>query len=210
VRESAVGPWEDLFETGVLKCQDDFSARNQALAGRVWELLGGAGRPARPDLAGRGDIWALGPHRFVFYGSHNPDGLRKLVQFLGGGSYNPPEEKFHQIWAAFSRRPSPDLRVMARLLAQTAARTDGVLKLTQFDHPKAIALGEWWVEGEEGSSTTIIHEWTDLLRNIPPPPQRILVTGSYYFVALVQQALAALGGERFAVDGGPRPRLWTR
>jgi len=78
-----------------------------------------------------------------------------------------------------------------------------VLKLTQFEHPKAIALGEWW-DGEEGSSTKIIHEWTDLLRDIPLAPQRILVTGSYYFVAHLQRRLAQLGA-RPHMSAAPLP-----
>ena len=118
--------------------------------------------------------------------------MRKLVQLLSRGFYTKGQENFHQIWAAFSQRPTADLQAMARMLATLVSPRTTVF-LTQFTHPKASALNEWWQE-DEGSFLTTIHEWTQLLTDLETkPPQKILVVGSYYFVATVQSRLRELG-----------------
>lgn len=193
---------EDLFETNQLTRTTPFSERNRALAARA-SLWLGMERTQAPAgaFAGRGETWGLGPHRVQFYGSHNPDGMRKLVQLLSSGFYTQRQENFHQIWAAFSQRPPGDLRAMGRTLAEFAS-TRTKLFATQFTHPKASALSDWW-GGLEGSGAQAIHEWTDLLRALRSEtvPQRVLVTGSYYFVAAVQSRLLELGAERPGAEG---------
>lgn len=178
--------WTDLFTQGVLTKESAFSTRNQRLAQAVWRKLG---HPViqveEQPLIGRGEQWETSLGHFVFYGSHNPDGMRKLVQFLCADSYNGRKEKFHQIWVAFSNRPVRDLRLMAKLLKQLA-QGKSKLVFTEFTHAKAATL-ETWCNVDEGSSERI-HEWTELFK-FTQPSERILVTGSYYFVAQVQSHL---------------------
>ncbi len=185
--------WQDLFASGEVGVADGFSSRNRRLAERAWEALGFTPlRVGEGAFPGRGERWRWGSHEWVFYGSHNPDGVRKLVQFLRRRTYTFPEEKFHQVWAAFSRRPTGDLRAMARALA-TLADDGADVKLTQFEHPKAVPLEAWW-RRDEGSPVQAVHEWSTLFPSQADEPRRVLVTGSYYFVALVQERLRALGG----------------
>jgi len=183
--------WLDLFETAALSCETSFSERNRALAVAAWRAAGLS--PVAPPsvvFAGRGETCQWQGHEFVFYGSHNPDGMRKMVQFLQSNSYNPRKEFFHQIWVAFSQRPQADLRSMVKMAARLASKQSAVF-ITRFTHPKA-ASGDGWWKGGEGSSATYIHEWTELLSKLKTgEPQRVLVVGSYYFVAQVQSHLFA-------------------
>lgn len=185
--------WIDLFETTQISRKTTFSERNRALALKLW------GRPvASQNLAslgpmpGRGEKWHWKGHEFIFYGSHNPDGMRKLVQLLVRGFYTNPQENIHQIWAAFSHRLPTDLKAMMQILGALVSEKRQVY-LTQFNHPKAMLLDEWWKQ-DEGSPVRTIHEWTELLTELPHSPSCILVTGSYYFVGTVQCHLLALGG----------------
>jgi dihydrofolate synthase / folylpolyglutamate synthase len=192
--------WMDLFETGQLLCQSSFSERNRQLALASWRALGFSAQSApQAVFAGRGECWSWQGHEFVFYGSHNPDGMRKMVQFLQSNSYNLGKEFFHQIWTAFSQRPATDLRSMVKMVAGLATPETTVF-ITRFTHPKAAGPDGWWRHGE-GSSATYIHEWTELFSQLDASrPRRILVVGSYYFVAHVQAHLLTLG----AAPGGQR------
>lgn len=193
---SGQNPWLDLFESGALQCLTGFSERNRQLALAAWRALGFTGESAPLAIfAGRGESWAWQGHEFIFYGSHNPDGMRKMVQFLRSNSYNLEKEFFHQIWTAFSQRPAADLRSMVTMVAGLASAETSIF-VTRFTHPKAAGPDGWWRYGE-GSSATYIHEWTELFSQLPPRnSRRILVVGSYYFVAHVQAHLLSLGATR--------------
>jgi folylpolyglutamate synthase/dihydropteroate synthase len=118
--------------------------------------------------------------------------MRKLVHLLRRGFYTNDQEKFHQVCAAFSQRPPQDLRVMLRMLAELVSPRTSVY-VTQFNHPKAMPLDDWW-QRDEGSSVKTIHEWTELLATFSAnSEEQVLVTGSYYFVAEVMSRLAELG-----------------
>lgn len=185
--------WTDLFETSQLSLKSTFSERNRALASELW------GRPVASQklasfgpMPGRGEKWHFKGHEFIFYGSHNPDGMRKLVQLLARGFYTKPQENIHQIWAAFSHRSPQDLKAMMQILGALVSEKRQVY-LTQFNHPKAMPLDDWWKQ-DEGSPVRTIHEWTELLTDLSSTPTCILVTGSYYFVATVQSHLLSMGG----------------
>jgi folylpolyglutamate synthase/dihydropteroate synthase len=125
--------------------------------------------------------------------------MRKMVQFLQSNSYNLGKEFFHQIWTAFSQRPATDLRSMVTMVSGLASGETSVF-ITRFTHPKAAGPDGWWGQGE-GSSATYIHEWTELFSQLNASrPRRILVVGSYYFVAHVQTHLLSHGATR----GGQR------
>lgn len=186
--------WLDLFDAGVLQRESHFSQRNRGLAQHIWRTLGQADMalPTGP-YPGRGEVWRWGQHLFTFYGSHNPDGVRKLVQFLQSGFYTDSEETFHHVWAAFSLRPPKDLGAMGKMLSELSGPKTEV-RFTQFDHPKAAPLEGWW-HAAEGSPAQIVHVWNDLFKFLSDKtPQKILVTGSYYFVGAVQSHLLGLGG----------------
>lgn len=195
----------DLFASGELSCAMSFSQRNRTLARELWRELGfPAQEPPQGSLIARGEVLEWQGHRFTFYGSHNPDGVRKLVQFLRLSSYNRQKEFYHQVWAAFSERPQMDLRVMARMLATLGSESTRVC-ITRFEHLKAAGPAGWWGESE-GSHTQYFHDWTELFQLLSPPADRsVLVVGSYYFVARVQSSLLERGATRSPVSGTPVP-----
>jgi folylpolyglutamate synthase/dihydropteroate synthase len=89
---------------------------------------------------------------------------------------------------------------MVKMVTRLASKQSAVF-ITRFTHPKA-ASGEGWWKGGEGSSATYIHEWTELLSKLKTSePQRVLVVGSYYFVAQVQAHLLATHSSSADISG---------
>lgn len=94
----------------------EFSLRNKLLAAAAYCYL--EGLPWNPPewsqnvdpLENRGEIFR-GKHQWFFFGSHNVDGLRKLIQFLQSGTYNFERPPFDAVIVAFSKRNSQVLRV---------------------------------------------------------------------------------------------------
>ncbi|MBY0518288.1 MAG: hypothetical protein K2P81_15365 [Bacteriovoracaceae bacterium] len=183
--------WMDLFESQELNSKDHFSARNRKLAAKIWIEAGFKLQELLEfSLLGRGETWNWEGIDFQFYGSHNPDGMRKLVQFLSANFYNDSKEFFHQIWVAFSDRSQSDLQVMSQMINHLGT-VGSEIAFTQFNHPKAAGM-KWWKE-DEGSSSKFVHEWKELFEKLEKNKyQKILVTGSYYFVATIQAYLSEL------------------
>lgn len=181
--------WCDLFQAGLNHCQTSFSERNRRLAEYLWRsLFQTEVQSSTQTFPGRGEVVEWQGHRFTFYGSHNPDGVRKLVHFLQSSSYNQGKEFFHQVWGAFSERPVADLKAMVRMLSQLSHESTQV-KITRFSHLKAAAPLGWWGY-DEGVHTKYVHEWNELIQQLAVlPSQSILVVGSYYFVGLLQDYL---------------------
>lgn len=160
----------------------EFSLRNNALAGAAFCYVEGS--TFNPDdwkknelfLENRGEV-LRGKNTWHFFGSHNVDGLRKLILFLQSGTYNFERPPFDAVIVAFSKRNPQDLRVMLRLLKK--ARLGKVL-VTIFDHPKAASMKDMEALARE--------EGTEFVQDIESyvqgqnSNQRFLVTGSYYFL----------------------------
>jgi dihydrofolate synthase/folylpolyglutamate synthase len=164
----------------------EFSLRNHVLAGAAYCAL--EGRPFSPGdwrapevrLENRGEVFR-GENRWLFFGSHNVDGLRKLIQFLQRGTYNFERPPYDAVVVAFSKRSPEDLRVMLKMLKKANL---GTLVVTAFAHPKAAGAPEMEVLArEEGSE--FVHD-IDAYVQGRNKGQRILVTGSYYFLGHVK------------------------
>lgn len=162
-----------------------FSTRNYLLATAAYKLLfsqsleGINVKEIPNSLENRGET-LLGENEWIFYGSHNVDGMRKLIQFLHSSTYNFSRPPFDLIFVAFSKRPVDDLKVMLKMLKASSL---GKVVVTTFPHPKA-QLREV-VEAlsrEEGLEFASDIE-TYVLKN---KHQKILVTGSYYFMGHVK------------------------
>lgn len=104
----------------------DFSMRNQLLARAAFLVLSGSTESELPDalksfrtrdhfLENRGEHF-FKEGEWIFYGSHNVDGVRNLIQFLQCGNYNFKRPPFDAVLVAFSRRESRDIRVMLKML----------------------------------------------------------------------------------------------
>ncbi len=159
-----------------------FSARNQLLAAAALAYLKGEKfstfdwNPAQTLLENRGEV-VKSTNEYTLFGSHNVDGLRKLIQFLHSDTYNFSKGPFDLIIVAFSRRDERDLRIMIRMLRKSGL---GKLVVTTFSHPKAAAgVVMERLALEEGS------EFAKDLRGYvqgADKNRRVLVTGSYYFL----------------------------
>lgn len=166
----------------------EFSLRNQFLAYAAFCTLKNipidakTWIPSSEKLAFRGEI-IKGANDWWLFGSHNVDGMRKLIQFLSSANYTSGEVPFNAVVTSFSKRNEKDLRVMLRILGKSAF---GQVWVTSFDHPKAYpkeALKD--LCSQEGlqfveNVSDLIHSWTQ---------QKVLVVGSYYFLGQLKPLL---------------------
>jgi dihydrofolate synthase/folylpolyglutamate synthase len=187
--------------TSVLHLQDctdvqdfEFSKRNQLLANVAWRFLVGESVQSILDdpfksfsftaqgLAHRGDVLDF-KGTWHFYGSHNTDGIRKLIHFLRSANYNLDSTPFDLIIASFSKRSVEDIKHMLWMLKKADL---GRLIITSFDHPKAYPAHELELlvskEGIEFATDA-----ASLIKNITD--QNVLVLGSYYFIGHVRELL---------------------
>lgn len=160
----------------------DFSKRNQFLAYAAFcalrgiELSSDLWHPKKENLAFRGEV-VKGKNQWHLFGSHNIDGVRKLIQFLKSKTYNHSEPLFSVIVVSFSKRDEKDVRVMLKILKSSGL---GEVIVTGFDHSKAYPKKELEIlalqEGLRfvGDISTHVQGWTH---------QKILVVGSYYFMS---------------------------
>lgn len=159
----------------------EFSLRNSTLAGAAFTFLTGKKIDAEimfshQFLENRGEI-LRGENEWLFFGSHNVDGLRKLIQFLQSGTYNFSRPPFDAVIVAFSKRSPDDIRVMLRMLKQANL---GKIIVTVFTHPKAATIAEMEALSREEGSEFVQH--IESYVQGQNKNQRVLVTGSYYFL----------------------------
>lgn len=160
----------------------EFSLRNEALATAAFCFL--SNQQFSPEklaknvtfLEHRGEVLLEGSE-WIFFGSHNVDGMRKLIQFLLSGTYNFSRPPYDEIVVAFSKRNLHDISAMMRMLKNAPL---GKITVTVFDHPKAaLAADMERLSLEEGLEFVHDIEVHVQGRN---KNQRTLVTGSYYFL----------------------------
>ncbi len=164
----------------------DFSVRNEALAGAAYcHLLHQDFIPQNwvnpvSLLEFRGEVIKK-KHEWIFFGSHNVDGVRKLIQFLHSGTYTFSRPPYDLIVMAFSKRNLQDVRVMLKMAKQARI---GKIVLTVFDHPKAMP--------QDVMESISLEEGLEFVQNIESyineqnENLRILVAGSYYFIGHVR------------------------
>jgi dihydrofolate synthase/folylpolyglutamate synthase len=182
LQAQAVGATVIALAESVRVSPSEFSQRNYLLATAAFCYL--RNLPWRPEewqtpvqpLENRGEI-LRGQHQWYLSGSHNVDGMRKLIQFLQSGNYNFERPPFDAVIVAFSKRSFHDIKVMIKML--TKAQLGRVL-VTTFDHPKAASAVEMEdLAREEGS--TFVQDIVSYVQG-QNKNQRFLVTGSYYFL----------------------------
>lgn len=165
-----------------------FSQRNQLLASAAYYLLNGLPLnelrlPLGPILLPmRGEIFRS-QNNWLFYGSHNVDGMRKLIQFLHSENYTFSKSSFECVIAAFSKRSESDLRVMLKMLKASGFKE---VIITTFSHPKAMSADMMKVLTEEEGLNfvedikTYVQGWNN---------RQCLVTGSYYFLGFFKSLI---------------------
>ena len=167
----------------------EFSMRNQFLAYAAFchlfgrEISSKNWIPSSEVLSFRGEILKI-QNEWWLYGSHNVDGVRKLIQFLKSPNYNLGTLQFDVILASFSKRNETDVRVMLKMLKSAGL---GQVVVTAINHPKGYPREELEkLAIQEGLSfvkevSTYVHERTN---------QKILVAGSYYFIGVLKRILS--------------------
>ena len=180
--------WSDLFELGACRLGHTFSRRNQELAAKAFEKLFGR----RPDLK---TISEEGPLvEFTYEGalchalpSHNPDGVRKGVQFLNEAKYT---KSYKFVLLSFSERSFKDAMTMLKTvrlwLEKSAKNTE--LAITAFSHPKAME-GPKLKQLARQAQVNYFDEPKEFFETYRPRDKDVFVLGSNYFIG-------ALCGER--------------
>jgi dihydrofolate synthase/folylpolyglutamate synthase len=201
-------PHTDLFRNGKLQKSDNYSQRNRLLAYTLfafwqkWPLeevgIHSLAKLSFPMLKGRSEVMTLGERRFIFIGSHNLDGIRKLMRSLSSG------QKVSSILVAFSKRSYEDEIAHLVKLFSREEEWQGPVYLTHFDHAKAYkfdsgilgGLNRSGGESESKSQRKIewVNDWQKFITERDNGVQDLLVTGSFYFVGTVQRYLLEMGG----------------
>lgn len=171
--------WFDLFHNNILNSKRSFPERNLELARAIFESATGNEAELRATDASislfrnkeiDGASWDL-------YTTHNVDGLRKLIQFLGYGKYN----NYNTIVFAPGRRNDADLHTMMRILLNHFDKQK--ITLVHFEHLKALEFSRLLELGNK-FGITIVEDIKKI--SIPRSRGPVLVLGSNYFLGTFQ------------------------
>jgi dihydrofolate synthase/folylpolyglutamate synthase len=191
--------WVDLFERD-LDPKLSFSKRNQQLALSAYRFLTGKSSVLEMPEIGKAKRvefdWTHGKVHYLGFGSHNPDGLRKLVQFLSQENYN----NFDTLVVSFSKRKQKDIQSMLKMLMGLRVTS---IHLVSFDHPKALDAKSLKTQAlaleklEQFEQVEFIDDIPKLIHklSITPKIQNVLVCGSYYFLGQFRSYFQGLGEE---------------
>lgn len=182
--------WDDLPRN---LNASDFSSINQSLAYAAFQKLQLGSLPLEIlnqfHYANRFE-YHLGQADFYLVGSHNPDGLRKLVQFLDRHHYN----KYDVVLLSFSKRDEKDLVTMAK----AASCLSHNIWISTFAHNKAVEFErlKLLLNNQVKGRLNFVTDQDQALSQLSQTPQKVLVTGSYYFIGEVYSRLQRLGTGR--------------
>ena len=183
--------WIDLFREGILKRRDDFVTRNYLLACVLREMLLTGVFPHNFER-GKDGTWpsrlkevTIRGNRFILIGTHNLDGLRKLVSFLRKAY--PDGAKEMDLLVAFSKRPIKEVGDCLRLLVHPP-RFWAQSYVTVFEHPRALPEDD--VRQALGSirSVSFVRSWKYFLE-FHDKSKTVMVLGSNYFISNILKNL---------------------
>lgn len=175
----------DASYENILSTSNDFNQRNQQLAARCcFELIDCSYDDVLNFMSYQSDDRQIhlkhGENTIDLYGSHNLDGLRKLVQFLKLNDYN--KLRFDRIVFSFSQRPIADVRSMLQLIVESFGE-DCELIITRFTHHKALKITgevEQLIKLYKGK-LTYFEDWKSAFNNHKEIKNSVFL-GSYYFI----------------------------
>lgn len=174
--------WIDLIDENSQLKNLNYSNRNQLLAQRSVELITGKTITEKHWLGYHSSTmtrWEENGVEFYGFGSHNPDGLRKLVQFLSQHNYN----NFDTLIFSFSKRNTKDIECMLKIINQLNIPT---IKLVAFKHPKAMEESKLKTMAMAYSKVEFVDDSHKVIQNLSPN-SKVLVCGSYYFLGEFQK-----------------------
>ena len=189
----------DLFASDVVKKEDHYKTRNYQVAKAIFNQLSMCTIPTLEEISpskGRGELMTLGIRSFIFIGAHNVDGIRKMTQYLSTVDSKTCETKvFDIIVISFSKRTEKEIEQCLEIILQSPCLCKEVI-VTAFSHYKAATK----IEIEDLVKNLITRnsnyrkrirfvENFDKLLTEENENNKILVTGSYYFIGEFQQYL---------------------
>jgi dihydrofolate synthase/folylpolyglutamate synthase len=155
-----------------------FSELNKSLAVKIFDELTGINvKPQQiPDMANQVRRLQINCE-WSCYPSHNPDGIRKLFQFLSSGIYN----KYKCLYLSFSKRKMADIMAMLKIV-KTYGHMYQAVKLVPMDFGhKALSESEWDQIKESG--VDFVKDDEEIFKH--EANENILFTGSNYFIGHV-------------------------
>jgi dihydrofolate synthase/folylpolyglutamate synthase len=188
--------WQDLFQQEILDREDDFSTRNKMMAMALFQLLEGQKKIniTRDKLSefaekeSRQKQIEINQRTVELIGSHNIDGLRKLVQFLYRKTYNCNQDHlFKALCVSFSKRDKVDMENMLRILASYPCLFEKIY-ITDFNHFKAQDRSLLETMSEK-VSVEFLDNWKVLIESEEYKNSSILFSGSYYFIGNIYKDL---------------------
>lgn len=145
--------------------------------------------------------------RFIFIGAHNLDGIRQMVAALGGTSCAPSHDRLSPalLWISFSKRKREEIEAALKALIKAKCLGRKIL-VTAFEqlHPRAESadvlngivknLCEDFSDELKASHRELKFDpvWDLNIFDQADDQSTILVSGSYYFIACVQEYLLSL------------------
>ena len=171
--------WQDLFEEGLCSKDSTFAFRNSALASHAFGRMFGEAyippkRPSDPIKK-----FLLGGAMCHALTSHNPDGVRKGVQFLKDDQYT---IFYDLVLMSFSKRSFNDAMTMINSIKEwSQGGGSGELVLTAFQHSKAMDPGMTKALAQ-AAQVKYIDDQKELFKISDLAGKNILALGSNYFI----------------------------
>lgn len=135
-----------------------------------------------PLFKGRREIMTFGTKSLIFIGAHNIDGIRKMMD----AHKMDTDDSIDSVVVSFSKRPVGEVEIMLKGLMDFFGDKK-VVKVTCFDHPKAMACNEvaQALTKVNKGLFEFVSDWkADLHKS---KAEKILFCGSYYFIGEVQR-----------------------
>ncbi len=188
-------PYFDLYQLGLMDISMDYSERNKLLAAFTFEYFKSSTPPKKIELSnysfyplkGRFEEMTFGSISFIFVGSHNIDGVRKLVQKV-----SLKNEQFDAALVSFSKRSPKEIETILGIFSGSFKK----VILTSFEHVKAAMDLK---DQADKVKIEFVKDWKLYFENKihnKEKKETVLVTGSYYFVGEVQKFLLSLPLDR--------------
>ena len=174
--------WIDLFDAKICSSDMHFSKRNLLLANFcVSKLLG---EDFSDELVDSSPLIEFEIDGVVCHGltSHNPDGVRKGVQFLNHDKYTNP---YQLVLMSFSDRRMEDAQTMLNTVKAWMGEKGNIV-LSAFDHPKAMPR-DHVIDLAQKARVKFVNDATEFIKN--SNADKTLVLGSNYFIGQLLQGL---------------------
>lgn len=176
--------WKDLYNSIDGFSDFDFSKRNQHLAKEAIKFLSLNYKETHHSSAIRLQQTYI-QSELLYYSSHNPDGIRKLVQHLDQVKYN----NFNYIILSFSERDLNDLRTMVAILRLKFGKIP--MLFYQFEFEKMIGK-EKLASIKDDFNLEIINQENIFQRIDFNKKNSILCTGSQYFFSHIYKTIESI------------------